>query len=74
MIEAREQGLTRYISSTSHSEEAALALLDRSDFDTMFFPLNWVSWHQANFGSRVFKKAVEKDISILAIKALAKRK
>ncbi|MEM1558295.1 MAG: aldo/keto reductase [Thermoproteota archaeon] len=74
LIEAREQGLTRYIGFTSHSEEAALALLNRFNFDTMLFPFNWVSWHQANFGPKVLEKAVEKGIGILAIKALAKRK
>jgi aryl-alcohol dehydrogenase-like predicted oxidoreductase len=74
LTEAREQGLARYIGFTSHSEEAALALLNRFDFDTMLFPFNWVSWHQANFGPRVLNKAVEKGVGILAIKALAKRK
>ncbi|MEM2088428.1 MAG: aldo/keto reductase [Thermoproteota archaeon] len=74
LTEARKQGLARYIGFTSHSEEAALALLNRFDFDTMLFPFNWVSWHQANFGPRVLNKAVEKGIGILAIKALAKRK
>ncbi|MEM2940857.1 MAG: aldo/keto reductase [Thermoproteota archaeon] len=74
LIDARKQGLARYIGFTSHSEEAALALLNRFDFDTMLFPFNWVSWHQANFGSRVLEEAVEKGIGILAIKALAKRK
>lgn len=74
LIDARKQGLARYIGFTSHSEEAALALLNRFDFDTMLFPFNWVSWHQANFGPRILEKAVEKGIGILAIKALAKRK
>ncbi|MBO3839745.1 MAG: aldo/keto reductase [Thermoproteota archaeon] len=74
LLEAQEQDRVKYIGFTSHSEEAALALLDRFDFDTMLFPFNWVSWHQANFGPRVLEKAVEKGIGILAIKALAKRK
>ncbi len=74
LLEAREQGRVRYIGFTSHSEEAALALLNRFNFDTILFPFNWVSWHQANFGPRVLEKAVEKGVGILAIKALAKRK
>lgn len=74
LIEAREQGLVKYLGFTSHSEDAAIALLNRFDFDTMLFPLNWVSWYQANLGSRVLNKAVEKSVGILAIKSLAKRK
>ncbi|MBS7648233.1 MAG: aldo/keto reductase [Thermoproteota archaeon] len=74
LLEAREQGLIKYIGFTSHSEDAALALLDSFNFDTMLFPFNWVSWHRLDFGKRVLKKAVEKGVGILAIKALAKRK
>lgn len=74
LVEAREQGLVKYLGFTSHSEDAALALLDRFDFDTILFPFNWVSWHQANLGPRVLNKAVEKGVGIFAIKSLAKRK
>jgi len=74
LIEAREQGLVRYIGFSAHSEEAALALLDRFKFDSMLFPFNWVCWHQGHFGPKVLKKAREKGVAILALKALAKRK
>ncbi|MCK5734567.1 MAG: aldo/keto reductase, partial [Candidatus Latescibacteria bacterium] len=74
LVEAREQGLVRYLGFSSHAEEAALALLDRFAFDTMLFPFNWVCWHQGHFGSRVLEKAREKTVGILALKALAKRK
>jgi len=74
LIEAREQGLVKYLGFSAHSEEAALALLDRFKFDSVLFPLNWVCWHQGNFGPRVLQKAREKGVAILALKALAKRK
>jgi len=73
-VEAREQGLVRYLGFSAHSEEAAIALLDRFKFDSILFPFNWVCWHQGNFGPRVLKKAQEKSVAILALKALAKRK
>ena len=73
-IKAREQGLTRYIGFSAHTEEAAIALLDRFDFDSVLFPLNWVCWHQSNFGPQVLKKAKEKGVTILALKSLAKRR
>ncbi len=73
-LEAREQGLIKYIGFSAHSEEAALALLDRFDFDSILFPINWVCWFQGGFGPRVVEKAKEKNVAILAIKTLAKRK
>jgi len=73
-VEAREQGLVRYLGFSAHSEEAAVALLDRFRFDSVLFPLNWVCWHQGDFGPKVVRKAKEKGAAILALKALAKRK
>lgn len=72
--EAREQGLVRYLGFSAHSEEAAIALLDRFRFDSVLFPLNWVCWYRSGFGPKVVQKAKEKGAAILALKALAKRK
>ena len=74
LVKAREQGLVRYLGFSAHSEEAALALLDRFEFDSILFPFNWVCWHQGHFGPRVLEKAQEKGAGILALKTLAKRK
>lgn len=74
IIEAREQGLIKYIGFSAHSEEAALSLLDRFKFDSILFPINWVCWHQGNFGPRVIEKALEKGVAILALKTMAKRR
>jgi aryl-alcohol dehydrogenase-like predicted oxidoreductase len=73
-VKARGQGLVRYLGFSAHSEEAALALMDRFDFDTILFPFNWVCWHQGGFGPQVLTRAQEKGMGILALKALAKRK
>lgn len=45
LVEARDRGLVRYLGFSAHSEEAALALLDRFDFDSILFPLNWACWY-----------------------------
>jgi predicted aldo/keto reductase-like oxidoreductase len=74
LIRAREKGLVRYIGFSAHSEEAALALIENFDFDTILFPFNWVCWIKDNFGPRVLKKAQDKNMGILAIKSMAKRK
>lgn len=73
-VKAREQGLTRFLGFSAHSEAAALAMLDRFEFDTILFPFNWVCWHQGKFGPRVLEKAQEKGVGALALKTLAKRK
>ena len=74
VLQARHQGVTKYIGFSAHSEEAALALMDRFDFDSILFPFNWVCWHQSNFGPQVTRKAEEKGVAMLALKALAKRR
>ena len=73
-MKAREQGLVRHMGFSAHSEEAAMELMDRFEAETILFPFNWVCWHQGNFGHRVLKKAQEKDLGILALKSLAKRR
>ena len=71
-IEAKEKGLVKYLGFTTHSEEAALALMDIYDFTSILFPFNWALWFKDGFGPAVFKKAKEKGIGLLALKALAK--
>ena len=47
VIEAREQGLTRYIGITGHGVDAPaiyLEALRRFDFDSVLFPLNFVQY------------------------------
>jgi aryl-alcohol dehydrogenase-like predicted oxidoreductase len=73
-VKAREQGLVRYLGFSAHSEEAAVALLDGFEFDSILFPFNWVCWHQGHFGPRALEKAQEAGVGILALKSLAKRK
>lgn len=73
-VQAREQGLVRYLGFSAHSEEAALALMDRFEFDTILFPFNWTCWHKGKFGPPVLERAHEKGMGILALKTLAKRR
>lgn len=73
-LKARDMGLIRYIGFSAHSEEPAIAMMERFEFDTILFPFNWVCWHQGKFGLRVLEKAEEKGLGILALKSLAKRR
>lgn len=71
-VEAREQGLIRYIGFSAHSVEAALTAMDRFEFDTTLFPVNFTLYFREDFGPQVVKKAREKGVAILALKAMAK--
>jgi aryl-alcohol dehydrogenase-like predicted oxidoreductase len=73
-VQAREKGMVRFLGFSAHSEEAALALMDRFAFDTILFPFNWTCWHKGKFGPRVLARADEKGMGILALKTMAKRK
>jgi aryl-alcohol dehydrogenase-like predicted oxidoreductase len=44
-IEARKEGKIRFIGFSAHSVEAAMALMDRFDFDTILFPVNFTTWN-----------------------------
>ncbi len=70
--EARAEGKIRFIGFSAHSVEAAMALMDRSDFDTILFPFNYATWNAGNFGPQVLERAREKKMGILALKAMAK--
>src|SRR6266566_3001508 len=72
MEAARKEGKIRYIGFSVHSAETALAAMDRYNFDTVLFPVNFVLFTQANFGPQILKRAQEKGMGILALKAMAK--
>jgi len=70
-LKARKEGKTRFLGFSAHSEEAALQAMERFDFDTILFPVNFVCWH-GKFGPRALQKAKEKGMGILALKAMAR--
>jgi aryl-alcohol dehydrogenase-like predicted oxidoreductase len=71
-LEARNEGKIRFIGFSAHSVEAAMALMDGFDFDTILFPFNYATWNAGNFGPQVLARAKEKNMGILALKAMAK--
>ena len=73
-VEARDEGLVRFLGFSAHTEEAALALMDHYEFDTVLFPVNYVTWYQGHFGPAVVDRAQEEEMGILALKALAKKR
>ena len=70
--EARKAGKIRFLGFSAHSVEAATALIDGYDFDSILFPVNFGTWHAGNFGPQVLEKAKAKGMGILCLKAMAK--
>lgn len=71
-LKAKQQGLINHIGFSAHSEEAAIALMERYDFDSMLFPINWVNIFNANFAPKALQVAKSKGMGILALKAMAR--
>jgi len=79
IVEAREQGLVRFIGITGHGHLAPAvhaAALRRFAFDTVLLPLNFVLWGNADYRrdfQTLLDLAAEQDVGLMVIKALAKR-
>ncbi len=72
LIAAKEAGLIRHLGFSAHSVEAALAALDRFDFDSALFPINFVSCLNGNFGPQIIAAAEARGTARLALKAMAR--
>jgi len=73
-VEAKKQGQVRHLGFSAHSEEAALKAMERYDFDSILFPVNFATFYEGNFGPRVIEAARSKGVAILALKAMARQK
>jgi len=71
-VDARKEGKVRFLGFSAHSVEAATALINGFDFDTIMFPVNFCTWYAGNFGPQVLALAQEKKMGIIALKAMAK--
>lgn len=76
ILEAREQGLVRFIGITGHHPPLYNEALQRFDFDTVMFPLNRVhAVHPTDWNNYapLLKAARQKDVGVMAIKSVAKQ-
>ena len=48
-------------------------MLERFPFNSVLFPLNYTTYHQAGFGPQVVAAAQKKGAALLALKAMARR-
>jgi aryl-alcohol dehydrogenase-like predicted oxidoreductase len=78
LLEARDEGLTRYVGITSHGLQAPaveMAALERFDFDSLLFALNFILWSDAGYrrdATALLQMAAERDVGTMVIKALAR--
>jgi predicted aldo/keto reductase-like oxidoreductase len=78
LLEARDEGQTRYVGITSHGLQAPsviLEALDRFDFDSVLFPLNFKLWADPSYrqaAKALLRTAEERDVGTMVIKAVAR--
>jgi predicted aldo/keto reductase-like oxidoreductase len=77
-IEARAQGLTKFIGITGHGLHAPAVFLEalrRFDFDTVLLPVNAKLFSQPNYrhdAEALLHECRARDVGVMAIKAIAK--
>ncbi len=78
LAEARDRGQTRYLGITSHDLQAPSVLLEaleRFDFDSVLFPLNFKLWADESYrrdAEALLRTAAERDVGTMVIKAIAR--
>lgn len=77
-LEARDQGLIRYIGITAHSDmRIVVKALEKFEFDTILMPVNvgsMIAPRAENDFRPVLKIAREREVGVIAIKAIAMRR
>ena len=77
-VEARREGLTKFIGITGHGANAPqiyLEALRRFDFDSVLFPLNFVQMgdpEYRNYAEELIETCKAKDVGTMVIKAVTK--
>jgi aryl-alcohol dehydrogenase-like predicted oxidoreductase len=78
-IEAREQGLVRFIGVTGHGSQIAathLRSLERFDFDSVLLPYSHIMMQDPHYAASFEKVAAlcaERNVAVLTIKSIARR-
>jgi aryl-alcohol dehydrogenase-like predicted oxidoreductase len=78
-LEARDEGLIRWIGVTGHGAQIAAThrrSLDRFDFDSVLLPYNYVTmqnaYYAANFDA-LYRTCQERNVAVQTIKSIARR-
>jgi hypothetical protein len=69
IMEARDQGIVRWIGVTGHADPDALVYaIERFDFDTVLMPVNVTDKHYLSFIDGVLPMALDRDMGVIAMK------
>ncbi len=74
LIEQKKLGRVRHLGFSAHSAAAAIAAMDRYDFDSCLVPVNFATWYKGHFEPEIVAHAKAKGLSILALKSMARQK
>jgi len=66
---AKKEGKIRHVGFSAHTSLAAMAVMNKYQFDTVMFPINFIEHFSFAFGQAVIEKANNQGVSVLAIKA-----
>jgi aryl-alcohol dehydrogenase-like predicted oxidoreductase len=78
-VEAREQGLVRFIGVTGHGSQIAathLRSLERFDFDSVLLPYSYIMMQDPHYAAafeQVVAVCTERKVAVLTIKSIARR-
>src|SRR5258705_4757939 len=78
-VEAREQGLVRFIGVTGHGSQIAathLRSLERFDFDTVLLPYSYIMMQDSHYAAAFDRLAAlcgERNVAVQTIKSIARR-
>jgi aryl-alcohol dehydrogenase-like predicted oxidoreductase len=72
LVEAREQGLVKYLGLTGHHDPAILLeAMWRFDFDTVLVALNAADTHRLPFAKTVLEEATRRGMGVIGMKVYA---
>lgn len=77
-IEAKEQGLTRFLGATGHGTSAPemhLRSLEKFDFDSVLLPYNYIMMQNQNYAkqfSKLVENCISRNVAIQTIKSITK--
>ena len=78
MLQAREQGLTKFLGITGHGNDSPAVFLEalrRFDFDTILVPINYVQYADTRYRAgmqELLQECRQRDVGTMIIKAVGK--
>jgi aryl-alcohol dehydrogenase-like predicted oxidoreductase len=63
-LQAKKDGLTRYIGFSAHGIEAARILMEGMPLDSVLFPVNYVNYAEGDFGPQILAEAKRRGLAL----------